>query len=116
MKILIIDDEQLDLFISKKLLGLEFEVEGFSTLPETVEWVKKNNFDVLLSDFYLDKGVNAHQVLKEILAVKNKTFKAFVLSSHFDGKQIEALKATGYDGVIDKPLSLDRLKSVMSGT
>jgi DNA-binding NtrC family response regulator len=115
VKILIVDDEQLDLFISKKLLSLEYNVEGFHTLSETLLWIKENQFDVLLSDYYLDKGVDAHRVLKEILTVMDKTFKAFVLSSHIDGPQARELKTTGYDGVIEKPLSLEKFKSALSG-
>jgi DNA-binding NtrC family response regulator len=116
VKILIVDDEQLDLFISKKLLGLEYTVEGFHTISETLLWIKENQFDVLLSDYYLDKGVDAHRVLKEILSVKDKTFKAFVLSSHVDGAQAQELKASGYDGVIEKPLSLEKFRSAVTGT
>ena len=113
MKILIVDDEQLDLFISKKLLSLEFQVEGFTSLPESVAWAKSNSFDVLLSDYYLGTGLHAQHVLKELLAVKGKTFKSFVLSNHIDEKQALDLKEAGFDGIIEKPLSLDKFKSVL---
>lgn len=113
MKILIVDDEQLDLFISKKLLSLEHEVEGFTTVPEAVAWAQANSFDVLLSDYYLGTGVHAHDVIKALIAVKGKTFKAFVLSNHIDEKQAEDLKQVGFNGMIEKPLSLDKFKSVL---
>jgi DNA-binding NtrC family response regulator len=114
VKILIIDDEQLDLFISKKLLSLEFQVEAFNSLPEMLQWAKSNEFDVLLSDFYLGTGLHAYDVLKQLVAVKPKTFKAFVLSNHIDERQAEELKKTGFDGIIEKPLSLEKFKGVMN--
>jgi DNA-binding NtrC family response regulator len=114
VKILIVDDEQLDLFISKKLLSLEHEVEGFSTIPEAVAWAQANAFDVLLSDYYLGTGVHAHDVLKALLEVKGKTFKAFVLSNHIDDKQADDLKKVGFTGMIEKPLSLEKFKVVLS--
>lgn len=113
MKILIVDDEQLDLFIAKKLLSMQFEVEGFTTLPEAVNWAKNNSFDVLLSDYYLGTGLHAQNVLKGIVAVKGKTFKAFVLSNHIDERQAIELKEAGFDGIIEKPLSLDKFKNIL---
>lgn len=113
MKILILDDEQLDLFISKKLLSLEYEAEGFTAMPDLMNWVKGNDFDVFLSDYYLDNGLHATQVLKEILKEKPKIFKAFVISSHIDNQQAQELLAAGYDGTIEKPLSLEKFKQAI---
>ena len=110
---MVIDDEQLDLFISKKLLSLEFEVEGFTSIPDAVQWAISNPFDVLISDYYLGTGIHAPNALKEIVAVKGKIFKSFVLSNHIDERQAEELKAAGFDGVIEKPLTLDKFKSVI---
>lgn len=115
MKILIVDDEQLDLFINKKLLGLEYEVEGFTEVDDMLKWVKDNPFDVLLCDFYLDKGLTAHHVLKEITSIREKTFKALVLSNHIDSKQAMDLTAAGFDGIIEKPLNLEQFKSTITG-
>jgi DNA-binding NtrC family response regulator len=114
VKILIVDDEQLDLFISKKLLGLEYEVEGFTSLPETIRWAQNNTFDVLISDYYLGTGLHANNVLKELTALKGKTFKSFVLSNHIDEKQAEDLKAIGFTGIIEKPLSIEKFKSILN--
>ncbi|RAW02968.1 response regulator [Pseudochryseolinea flava] len=115
MKILIVDDESLDLFIAKKLLGLEFEVEGFTSLQETVAWAKSNQFDVVLVDYYLGPGIFAHHVLKELLALRNKNYKAFVLSNHVDDNQSRELRAAGFDDIIYKPLTLDKFKDYLKG-
>jgi len=114
VKILIVDDEQLDLFISRKLLSLEYEVEGFTSLPEAVKWAQNNSFDVLISDYYLGTGLQANHVLKELTNLKGNTFKSFVLSNHIDEKQAEDLKAAGFTGIIEKPLSIERFKSVLN--
>jgi DNA-binding NtrC family response regulator len=114
VKILIVDDEQLDLFISKKLLSLEHEVEGFTSLPDATKWAENNSFDVLLSDYYLGTGLHAHDVLSQISKVKGgKPFKAFVLSNHIDEKQAEELRKAGFDAIIEKPLSLEKFRSVV---
>ena len=115
MKILIIDDESLDLFIAKKLLGLEFQVEGFTSLPEIVVWAKTNTFDVALIDYYLGPGLFAHHVLKELLALRGPTFRAFVLSNHVDENQTRELKEAGFADIIDKPLTLEKFKDYLQG-
>jgi DNA-binding NarL/FixJ family response regulator len=113
LKILIIDDEQFDLFINKKLLSLEFEVEGFTTIKETVQWAQDNTFDIALIDYYLGTDLYAQHALKELLSIKGNTFKSFVLSNYVDQKQIMELKAAGFTDVILKPLTLEGFKDLV---
>ncbi len=113
MKILIIDDESLDLFINKKLLSAEFEVEGFASLEEGLDWIKINTFDVALLDYYLGPGIFANDVLKKLVAIKGNTFKAYVLSNYVDDKQIQDLKEAGFIDVILKPITAESFKNKM---
>lgn len=114
MKILIIDDEQLDLFITSKLLGLEFEVEGFTTIEDTLSWAQHHSFEVVLIDYYLGTNVYAHTALKQLIALKGHTFKAFVLSNHVDEQQALELKQAGFAAIIYKPLTLEKFKDQMN--
>jgi DNA-binding NtrC family response regulator len=114
VKILIVDDEQLDLFITKELLALEFQVEGFTSLPDAVNWATSNEFDILVSDFYLGNGLHAEDVLKQISAVRPSGFKAFVLSNHIDEQQAINLKKAGFYGIIDKPITVDKFKASLN--
>lgn len=110
LKILIIDDEQLDLFITTKLLSLEFDVEGFTTVEDTLRWAEHHSFEIVLIDYYLGTNVYAHTALKELIALKGHTFKAFVLSNHVDDQQALALKQAGFAAIIYKPLTLEKFK------
>ncbi len=114
MKILIVDDEQLDLFITKKLLGLQYECEGFTSLPEAVSWATSNSFDILVSDYYLGNGIHAHDVLKQIAAVKPSEFKAFVLSNHIDEQQASDLRKNGFHGIIEKPITVEKFNAILN--
>jgi DNA-binding NarL/FixJ family response regulator len=115
LKILIVDDEQLDLFITKKLLSLEFEVEGFTDAQDTLNWAQQHPFDVVLIDYYLGPGVYPHIVLKELIALKGNSFKAFVLSNHVDDQQARELKEAGFEAIIYKPLTLEKFKDHVNG-
>jgi DNA-binding NtrC family response regulator len=114
VKVLIVDDEQLDLFITKKLLTLQYEVEGFTNLADTVNWAKQNTFDVVLIDYYLGDGLHAQDVLRELITLKGKSFQAFVLSNYVDGNQVKALKEAGFTEVIFKPFTLEKFKELLS--
>ena len=107
MKILIIDDEPLDLFIAKTVLQGEFEVEGFTTLKDCLIWAGENDFDAVLIDYYLDTDLHATDVLEALRKLKSGAIKnAFVLSSFVDSAQLNKLKESGFEGVINKPISL----------
>jgi response regulator RpfG family c-di-GMP phosphodiesterase len=110
MQILIVDDEPLELFLSKRFLGMEYKTEGFNTLTDALQWAKSNPFDILVSDYYLGGNTHANDVLKALEEVKGKTFKSFVLTNHIDDDKKTALIAAGFNGVIEKPLSLENFK------
>ncbi|HEY3430278.1 MAG TPA: response regulator [Cyclobacteriaceae bacterium] len=114
MKILIIDDDQLELFIALKLLRMEYQAEGFKTLSDTLQWAQTNEFDLLISDNYISSTVRAEDVLKAIMEVKPKSYKAVVLTNFMDEPTLSRVKAAGFDGVIEKPLTLEKLKAALS--
>jgi DNA-binding response OmpR family regulator len=114
VKIIIVDDEQLDLFINKKLLSLEFDVEGFTSLEDALSWAQNNTFDVALIDYYLGPNLYAHNALTELKAAKGNTFKAFVLSNFVDSKQSSELRDAGFVDIIYKPLTIEAFKSKMN--
>lgn len=110
VKVLIVDDEELDLFISSKLVSLEYDVEGFTSVKAAAAWAKVNDFDVALIDFYLGPGVFANTMLSELIALKGKSFKSFVVSNYVDDAQVSVLRNAGFDDIIYKPLTLEMLK------
>ncbi|HTE28803.1 MAG TPA: response regulator [Chryseolinea sp.] len=110
MKILIVDDEELDLFITQKFLSLEFETEGFSALNQAVAWAQQNDFDVALIDYYLGPDVYATTLLSQLLTIKGKSFKAFVVSNYVDDRQVLELKNAGFTDIIFKPFTLESFK------
>ena len=111
---MIIDDEELDLFINKKLLALEFDVAGFTSVKEASNWAKQNDFDVAVIDYYLGPGIYANHFLRELRSIKGNNFKSFVVSNYIDEKQSMELKADGFTGIIYKPLTLEGFKEKMN--
>lgn len=114
MKVLVVDDETLDLFITKKLIGVEHEVTGFNSVQEATDWAGSNPFDVLLSDYYLGEGKHAHDLLKALKQVAPSPFAAIVLSNHINEKQSQDLKREGFVSIIEKPVTLEKLRQCLA--
>ena len=93
---------------------MEFQVEGFTSLQDSLDWARQHNFDVVLIDYYLGTGLFAHHVLKELFALKGKTFKAFVLSNHVDDQQARELRDAGFASIIYKPITLEKFKEAVA--
>jgi DNA-binding NarL/FixJ family response regulator len=116
VQILLVDDSPLELFLSLKILQIEYKAEGFKTLAEAIDWAKVNTFDLLISDYYIDDRVSAGDVLKAIVDLKGKTFKCFVLTNYIDPTKVTDLMNVGFDGILSKPLTLEKFKEVVEGT
>jgi DNA-binding NarL/FixJ family response regulator len=114
VRILIIDDEELDLFINKKLLGMEYETEGFTSVEKAVQWAEQNTFDIALIDYYLGQDLFAHHALKKLMDLKGNTFDAFVLSNYVDKNQSQELIRSGFKDIIYKPLTVEMFKSTLN--
>jgi len=107
VKILILDDENLDMFLAKKQLERNYEVAGFTTHTDALAWAKQNDFDVALIDYYLGSYLTGPQVLQELIKIKGQSFKAFLLTNYIDNDQVDTLKAQGFHNVIFKPLTYE---------
>jgi CheY-like chemotaxis protein len=113
MKLLVIDDEKLDLFIASKLLEEEFEVTGFTSPSEALTWSTNHSFDVAIIDYYLDDGVMGLDVLNDLRVKKGNSFKAILLTNHVEDNQIHELKASGFHNILFKPVSLEKVKDAI---
>ena len=113
MKFLIIDDDPFELLLAKKLVGLKYEVEGFTSIPES-SWVRNNPFEIVLIDYHLGKGITAQHVLRVLQKDAGNTFKAYVLSNHVDEAQVAELKSGGFTDVLFKPLTLEKIIELLA--
>jgi hypothetical protein len=49
-------------------------------------------------------------MLRELLAIKGKAFKPYLLTNYVDGQEYEGLKRDGFLAIIEKPLTLEKFK------
>ncbi len=107
-KILIIDDEEVIRSTLAEILEYEdYETEQAKDGKEGLDMIKKNDYDVVLSDIKMPK-LNGIEVLEQALDAKPDT-QFIMISGHADiDTAVEATKKGAYD-FIQKPPDLNRL-------
>jgi DNA-binding NtrC family response regulator len=113
MKVLVVDEEAIDLFIATKLLEKEHEVFAFSMPAHAVTWSHDNDFEIVLVESSLQSGLPSDQFLKELQANCKCSFKPFILTNYVNEKNKELLRRAGFIDFITKPLTLDKFSSCM---
>ncbi|MES2267888.1 MAG: sigma-54 dependent transcriptional regulator [Bacteroidota bacterium] len=112
-KILIIDDEvNVGLLLSKFLVRNGFEVSTAANGSTGMEYLKKNEFDLVLCDFRLE-DTDGREMLKNIKALYPKT-GVIIITGYSDIKMaVELIKMGAYD-YITKPLYPDEILNTIN--
>lgn len=110
MKVLMIDDNELDLLISRKLISKQdktLEFTEFSSANAAINFLKeqgKVDFDIILLDLNMPE-MNGWDFLDEYQKLNIPKASVYILTSSLDTR--DKLKSKEYDvvkGYFDKPL------------
>lgn len=107
-KILVIDDDNdMCLLLNRFLTRHGFEVTGVNSGTAGIEWMKKNQPDLVLCDFRLDDMTGA-QILEKIMERYPGT-PVIIITGYSDVKDaVEVMKLGAYD-YVTKPLFPDEI-------
>lgn len=112
-KILVVDDNQLNLKVATKmLLKYHPDIDVVSSGFDCIDYVKKNHYDLILLDDMMPKmsGVETLKRLK-----KNPKFSTMVVAltaNAISGMKEKYLKE-GFDDYLAKPINKDELKNIL---
>jgi CheY-like chemotaxis protein len=120
---LIIDDNEIDQLVTGKLLRTKLaatRILVFSNGKEGLDWMIKNTDTDLSIVIFLDikmPMMNGFEFMDRFKKlgdnIKNRS-RIFMLSSTLDPEEIErAIRYEHVDTILEKPLSLDQLSSLM---
>ncbi len=107
-KVLIIDDNEVNLYLMKEMLNLKnYHVDCATNGYEGINLFKKKDFDSVLVDITMPV-MNGLEVLKE-LKKYNKPTKFIAVTANAFNEQIKKYLDAGFDNVIVKPIIMNDL-------
>lgn len=118
MKILICEDNRL----ANKTISVVLEREGFETDTaedgnEALEYLRKNDYDLLIVDIHLPYH-SGLEVVKFVRSEQEKDTPALFLTAFSDPQMQRQAKELGIDGYIVKPFNpsdlVQRIRSILN--
>jgi DNA-binding response OmpR family regulator len=109
MRILLIDEDDVSVFLHERMLAPEFQVFGHRSLDAAKNWSLDNEFDVLMVDYSLYDETFPIHVIRELQSVAGKKFRAVICASYIDRNREILLVSAGYQKVFLKPLSKSQM-------
>jgi CheY-like chemotaxis protein len=113
--ILVIDSDQVSRVIAKRSLKSRYVVTTLSSAREAIAFVSCHSPSLILINVTLVMSMDCVRLFREIIKVRpDLNFRAYATTSHIDEKRIRVLKAVGFDGVLHKPLTLEKIEDLNS--
>lgn len=112
-RVLIVDDDDLNLIITTKLLQeTKMEIDTASSVEECLSMTSKKYYNLILMDYMMPE-MNGGQLLREVRKQENglcKDSNVVLLSANvLSDKQME-YQQMGFDGLLEKPIDSYRLE------
>ena len=112
ISILIVEDEKNTREGLFKLLKYDYDVSIAEDGFRAINLIKKNNYDIVLSDLKMPGGVDGMEVLNAALAKKNPATCIILTAYGSIETAVAAMRAGAFD-FISKPVNLDQLEMVI---
>ena len=110
-RMLIIDDEPNVLSVLYSLLSSQYECHTATNAIEALEYLKKDNYDLVLSDIMMP-GMSGLELLEEIGRLSRETVVVLISGNLNIQSAIEALRRGAYD-YVTKPFNLEDVETAV---
>lgn len=122
LKVLVVDDEEMNLIVARGLFteyGMEVETAGSG--QESIDMIRQRPYDVVFMDHMMPvmDGVEAAHRIRDMLAASGRRTLIVALTANAVSGAREMFAAEGFDGFVAKPIErmeLERtLKRILPG-
>lgn len=116
-KILVVDDNMVNLFVAKELLSnYEIDIQTATSGEECLQLLSGNNtFDLIFMD-YVMPGMDGHETLMRIRALPNERIKKIpiiALTAQIMSGSVKIFEDEGFQSYISKPIDVNDLEDVL---
>ena len=112
-RVLIVDDDDLNLIITSKLLqDTKMQIDTASSVEECLQKTSKRYYNLILMDYMLP-GMNGGQLLREVRRQENglcKESDVVLLTANMLADKQKEYEGLGFDGLLEKPIDTSRLE------
>lgn len=115
-RILIVDDNEMNLEVEKKLLdGTEIVIDTATSGAEALSMAGKEAYDIIFMDHLMPEmdGIECMQLIRKQLGGHNNHTPIIALTANADSESKELYSRSGFDGSLVKPISGDQLENMI---
>lgn len=116
IRMLIVDDNQLNLEITEGLLEpYQMEVDCLQSGREAIDAVQSKDYDIILMDHMMPE-LDGLETLKEIRNLPDKKYKELpiiVLTANAAGGAREMFLKNGFNGFLEKPIDIEKVDETL---
>ena len=112
-KILVVDDDSVQLEVSKSLLSnLGYDVQTINSGEKALDILRTETIDLLVLDMVMPPGIDGAETYRRALEI-NPGQKAIIISGYAETERVDYAKKLGIGSYIRKPLTLRAIASVV---
>ncbi len=115
-RVLIVDDNEMNLEVEKKLLdGTDIVVDTVMSGFEAMTMTAKEAYDIIFMDHLMPEmdGIECLQNIRKQLGGRNNHTPVIALTANADSESKELYDRSGFDGYLVKPISGDQLERMI---
>ena len=113
MKILIIDDDEIQCHVSTQILKkLGYQVTSVESGEKAIEIIKEKSFDMLVLDMIMPDGIDGSETYRRILEISPNQ-KAIIVSGFSESERVIEAQKLGVGVFVQKPLTKEAVASAV---
>ncbi|NQZ68033.1 MAG: response regulator [Lentisphaeria bacterium] len=113
--VLIVDDLLEQRLIAQRMVEmLGYTVDIVKDPYGAIDYVHKNDLDLIILDLVLDEDIDGLDTLREVLKLKPKLPCIIIISGYREEKRLEAINALENTLFLAKPFNLDNLRDALN--
>ncbi|MDH5380900.1 MAG: response regulator [Cyclobacteriaceae bacterium] len=110
LKILYVEDDSINIYVMKRFLKIDFEIEVSVDGEEAIEVLKSNTFDLILMDINLGNGkMDGIEVMNHLRHEMGIKVPVFAITSFAMAGDEEKFLKEGFDDYISKPVEKETI-------
>ena len=108
-RILVVEDDQASCDVLCKILKKEqFEVNAFANGNEALELLRKEHFDLVITDLCMPR-IHGFELIRQIRHEDKRMIPIIIFSALSDREYIEKARLLGVNAYVTKPLNIVHL-------